>query len=154
MPAPQWSLGGLLLVVTLIAVCLGLFVNSPGLGILATIAALPALIRTVLLAQQREQLGRPLTTVDKWTAFLGSIGVAMASLTILAVVAAGTFFFVCLRSFNFGSNRHDPNEDRDVLAIILIGSGFTIGAITIIVRWIHKRWRRDTREDFDYRRKE
>jgi hypothetical protein len=151
MSAPQFTLGGLLSVITLICVCLGLFIASPGLGIFAAIAVLPALIRTVLLARRRERIGYPISTTDKYEAFLGSLGVVITSLVMLSIVAAATFFFVCLRTFNIGPHqRNDPNQDRDVWIILLIGGAFTIGVLTVIIRWVRKRWRRDTKDDSQY----
>jgi hypothetical protein len=154
MNAPQFTLAGLLSVITLICVCLGLFVASPGLGIFSAIAVLPALIRTVLLARRRKRIGFPISTTDKHEAFFGSLGVVITSLVMLSIVAAATFFFVCARTFKIGEHqRNDPHQDRDVWVILLIGGAFTVGVVTIIVRWVRKRWRRDTKDYSEYRRK-
>src|SRR5436309_11478722 len=44
----QFSLATLFLVTTLAAVCLGVFALSPGLGVLVSIVAAPALVRTMV----------------------------------------------------------------------------------------------------------
>src|SRR5262245_58847993 len=51
----QFSLSSLMLVMTLIAVCLGLLKVSPGYGILLIIVATPALVRTMVATTRRKQ---------------------------------------------------------------------------------------------------
>ena len=90
----QFSLESLLMVITLAAVCLGAFVATPGLGVLALIVAAPALIRTVYEGHQARQSGKSLTMLEKVLAFSASAGIALAAL----VAAAGAFFAACTAS--------------------------------------------------------
>ncbi len=84
----QFSLETLLLIVTLSAVCLGALVAAPGLGVLALVIAVPALIRTCLTGISAKRLSGKLTATDKVMAFLAS-----AAITWAALVAAGIAFF-------------------------------------------------------------
>jgi hypothetical protein len=94
-PQPfQFSLESLLLIVTLAAVCLGAFVATPGLGILALIVAAPALVRTFYEGYQARQRGKSLTLADKLLAFSASAGITLAALS----AAAAAFFTACTAS--------------------------------------------------------
>jgi hypothetical protein len=94
-PAPfQFSLESLLMVITLAAVCLGAFVATPGLGVLALIVAAPALLRTVVEGHQSRQRGHALTLSEKLVAFAASTGIALAALS----AAAAAFFTACTAS--------------------------------------------------------
>jgi hypothetical protein len=90
----QFSLESLLMVITLAAVCLGAFVATPGLGVLALIVAAPALLRTVYEGHQARQLGKSLTLTEKLLSFAASAGIALAALA----AAAGAFFAACTAS--------------------------------------------------------
>jgi hypothetical protein len=94
-PKPfQFSIESLLLVITLAAVCLGAFVATPGLGVLALIVAAPALLRTVYEGHQARQRGKSLTLSEKLLSFAASAGIALAALS----AAAGAFFAACTAS--------------------------------------------------------
>lgn len=90
----QFSLESMLMVITLVAVCLGAFVATPGLGILALIVAAPALARTLYEGHQARKAGKSLTTVEKILAFSASAGIALAAL----VAAVGALFVACTAS--------------------------------------------------------
>jgi hypothetical protein len=110
-PKPfQFSLESMLLVVTLAAVCLGAFVATPGLGILALIVAAPALLRTVYEGHQARRQGKSLTLGEKLLAFSASAGIALAALS----AAAAAFFTACTAS---------------VLAVCFVGSATGNGPI-------------------------
>ena len=94
-PIPfQFSLESLLMVITLAAVCLGAFVATPGLGVLALIVAAPALLRTVYEGHQARQRGKQLTLTDKLLSFAASAGITVAALS----AAAAAFFTACTAS--------------------------------------------------------
>jgi hypothetical protein len=85
----QFSLATLLLVTSLVAVCLGLFRVSFGLGAASLILILPAFLRTLSLVEREMQHGNRLSPLEKVTVFFGSVGVA-----ILALVTMGAAFLV------------------------------------------------------------
>jgi hypothetical protein len=76
--AAQFSLASLFLVMTLVAVCLGVFMLAPGLGILLAVVATPALVRTTFTASYYKQVGAPLTPAWKIRAFLVSLFIMLA----------------------------------------------------------------------------
>jgi hypothetical protein len=87
----QFSLASLLLLITFVAVCFGAFWTAPGLGVLLIILGVPALIRTAIATNRRQQAGGPSTFVDK-------IGVFLVSLLIMSAVwmsSAVAFAVVC-----------------------------------------------------------
>ena len=90
----QFSLESLLMVITLAAVCLGAFVATPGLGILALIVAAPALLRTVYEGHQARRRGKSRTLTEKLLSFAASAGITVAALS----AAAAAFFTACTAS--------------------------------------------------------
>jgi hypothetical protein len=66
-PAPPWqlSLGGLLLVITLIAASLALIRPAPCPGFLLTMVCIPAAFRTVISIRHLMRLGERLTILEK-----------------------------------------------------------------------------------------
>jgi hypothetical protein len=76
--AAQFSLASLFLVMTLVAVCLGVFMIAPGLGILLVVVTAPALVRTTFASSYYKQVGAPLTPAWKIKAFLVSLFVMLA----------------------------------------------------------------------------
>ena len=97
MPQPiakpqQFSLATLLLVTALIAVCLALFRSAPILGVIYLLLAVPAFVRTVLLAQREKRHGGRLTAAEKVAVFLGSIAVVVV--VIIAALVMGWLVFL------------------------------------------------------------
>lgn len=90
----QFSLETLLLVTTLIAVCLGVTMAVPPLGLIASFLAAGAFIRTLFVARQFQQQGLPFGIGEKITAFIISFGVVMGAvalglMTLLALIWLG-----------------------------------------------------------------
>lgn len=90
--ADSFSLSTLMILVTLVAVGLGLFVTAPGLGILYTIALVPALVRTAVGVRKRVAAGKIMRREDKLQLFATSIAVSVAA----GVAATVAFFATCL----------------------------------------------------------
>lgn len=134
-----FTLSSLFLVMTLIAVCLGVAVQVPGLGIPLAILCTPALIRTMLIRSRRRAKGRSMTAGDKVLAFLGSLAVV----TTIAVAAGGAFVAVCfslgLASFSISLNGSNDWGIALMIAgwVLGIGIGLTVGFF--LVRWLWKR---------------
>jgi hypothetical protein len=90
-----FGLSTLFLVITVIAVCLGVFVAAPGLGILLAVIAVPAFVRTSAATSAQEQsAGRPVDVPDKVGLFLGSIGIML----LIGLAGFGAFFAACWAS--------------------------------------------------------
>jgi hypothetical protein len=75
------------LILTLVAVCLGVFLLAPGLGVLLAVFAAPALVRTVIDASQYKRAGSQLSAGGKISSFLLSILVVLAA--VMAACVAG-----------------------------------------------------------------
>jgi hypothetical protein len=90
-----FGLSTLFLVITVIAVCLGVFVAAPGLGILLAVIAVPAFVRTSAATSAQERAaGRPVDVPDKVGLFLGSVGVIL----LIGLAGFGAFFAACWAS--------------------------------------------------------
>ena len=133
-----FTLSSLFLVMTLIAVCLGVAVQLPGLGIPLAILCTPALIRTMLIRARRRAKGRSMTAGEKVLVFLGSLAVV----TTIAVAAGGAFVAVCF-SLGLGGFIVSDNAQGFWIALMIagwvlgIGLGLTVGFF--LVRWLWKR---------------
>jgi hypothetical protein len=92
--AVQFSLASLFLVMTLLAVGLGIFLLVPGLGVLFAFISTPALIRTMIATGRQRQFGAPLSPAEKISVFflswflMSAIGIA-AMVAFVAVCFAG-----------------------------------------------------------------
>jgi hypothetical protein len=134
----QFSLETLMLVITLIAVCLGVIMAAPGLGILVAVVAAPALVRTLVAGYQERKAGRPMTLGEKLLTFLASTGVSLAVLvtgwTAFAAACLGSCFVaVGLESAARGSGWWQGNADT--IFFVLFAVSGTIGLAT--AGWIY-----------------
>ena len=87
----QFSLASLLLIVTLVAVGVGLFRLAPGLGVLLAFFSLPALARTTIDVTKHKQRGAPLGVLGK----VGSFVVSLVVVLTVTVAALAASFTVC-----------------------------------------------------------
>jgi hypothetical protein len=92
----QFSLETLMLIITLIAVCLGMIMALPGVGILVSIVAAPALVRTLVAGYQDRVAGTPMTLSEKLMTFAASTGVALAVLAAGGTAFAAACFGSCM----------------------------------------------------------
>jgi hypothetical protein len=119
----------LLLVITLIAVCLGLFMALPGLGIIAAIVAAPALIH-VLVAREREQaVGTPTALGDKLLTFATSTAAALAALTLGGAAFGVAILLSCIVEARVLAPRM-PAGSQNLVAFSLIGFSALVGLAT------------------------
>jgi hypothetical protein len=133
-PPAQRTIGSILLIVSLLAVGVGVFRIAPGLGILLSILVLPAFVRTALVVQAKQSRGA-LSAAEKMLLFLGSFGTTIVVVVVVTISAVGTFCFVCLSA---GTEAAIPAAGVMALmaaAVVMVPIGL----------WIRARWRRDTR---------
>jgi hypothetical protein len=99
-----FGLSSLMLVIALVAVCLGVYREVPGLGILLAILVTPALVRTSVVATRRKAGGRPMPPLDKVGVFAGTL----AAVVVIGVSAIAAFAITCfpigLAAFSMGRN--------------------------------------------------
>jgi hypothetical protein len=117
-----FTIGSLMLVIAVIAVCLGVTVAVPGLGVLLILAIVPASIRTLLAISSRRAAGKPLTVWEKFVVFAGSLAV-------VAAIGIGSFIAFVVTCFPVGFVSVSAAESMVglVLAFVLgiVAAGFT-----------------------------
>jgi hypothetical protein len=121
----QFGISSLLLVTTLLAVICSITVMVPGLGIVLAILAVPALVRTCVVASRRAARGEPTPVGKKTSIFL----LTMAVIVTVIVAVGGAFFFTCMTTFVIGSAA-GRNSDTVAVAAIL---GVALGSVAAIV---------------------
>lgn len=87
---PQFSLGSLMLVMTLISVNLAILVVAPGIGIAVAVIVVPALIQTAVTAARRRARGQPMSPADKFSLFAAALGGVLLTLLATGVAFYGT----------------------------------------------------------------
>jgi hypothetical protein len=129
----NFSLGTLMMFVTLVCVLLGAIVAAPGLGIPLAVLSVPALFRASAATSVAVDRGRRPDLGAMIAYFLGSLG--LVTLIIVAGAAAfGAACFVSCAFFESKSGLMNAGEGAFILATISAG---LIG-LTVIV-WLFKR---------------
>jgi hypothetical protein len=72
--APTFRIGTAMVLIAVVALCLGAFAAGIAQGILVTMGLLPATIRTFYIAGRREHEGRPMSTERKVLTFISTVG--------------------------------------------------------------------------------
>jgi len=141
--ARSFSIGSLLLVITVIGVLLGIMVQAPGLGITLALFAVPPWIRTALVLKRRQAMGFQPTMSDRVALFMGSMFVTWVIVITLTVACCLTFFVTCLAVF---AASQDGRGDESLIWLFIWCSVLAV-AITVLFLfsyWIRARWRRHT----------
>ena len=123
--AGQFSLATVFLVMTLIAVCLGTFHFSPGLGVVIVIVAAPALIRTCIVGVKEKRVGHPLSIGEKLIAFLASIAIVI----LVAVAGFVAFQIACWGSCAAVAGIQQNDGDFAVWTGVIIGGAAGLGVM-------------------------
>jgi hypothetical protein len=134
----QFSLESLMLVITLVAVCLGMIVAIPGLGVLVSIVAAPALIRTLVAGFQQRSAGTQMTLGEKALTFVASTGVTLAVLAAGGTAFASACFASCLVALGV-SNAASPGGriNEDFWIYVVLGFSSLVGlATTVWLFWV------------------
>jgi hypothetical protein len=124
-----FTLNSLLLIVTLVAVCLGVVVQAPGLGVPLALLSAPALFRTVRIRSIRRTRGVAMSGFDKALVFLGSLAVV----TIITAASLAAFVAIC---FSMGLVAFEINSQGlfGLAWILGIGGGLLVGVL--LFRWL------------------
>jgi hypothetical protein len=130
----RFTLGSLMLVIALVAVCLGVLREVPGLGVILILVATPALARTLGAASHRKRVGRPMTAVEKVEAFVASVGVVTA----IGVSALIAFVATCVP---VGFVTLSASFEAGLILAVVVG---LVAAVAVGVPMIRRLWpRRD-----------
>lgn len=132
----QYSLQSLLLVITLVAVFLGLIVMEPGLAIIAAIFVAPAVVH-VLVARHRERTrGKPATMGDKAVTFALSTAAALVSLALGGAAFGAAIFASCIVEARVLAPRM-PAGSQNLVAFSLLGISILVAVMTAgFVYWL------------------
>jgi hypothetical protein len=128
----QFSLESLMLVVTLVAVCLGMVMALPGLGILISIVAAPALVRTLIAGYQEKAAGGHMTLTEKVMAFVASTGVTLAVLVTGFAAFGAACFGSCLVALGVQESGAIRNVNGDTVIMTLLGFSALVGLATAV----------------------
>jgi hypothetical protein len=130
-PRRHWtfSLGTLMLLVTLVAVALGLAAAHPGLGILFAILATPAGVRTAINSRRRTLAGAEPGLLEKSKLFCTSFCIV----TVLSVATWAAFGVTCTATF-WGpvwvlQNTNISGDLAIPLLVLAVIAGVTTGAL-------------------------
>jgi len=93
--AYQFGISTMLLMMTMLAVLMGVFALSPGVGLAITFLATPPLIRTCIVAAKRKTRGQRMSPLAK----LGIFGSTLGIVIVVVAASIGAFFAVCLTFF-------------------------------------------------------
>ena len=117
----QFSLETLLLVITLVAVCLGMIMAEPGLGIVVAIVATPALVRTLVAGYQQRKAGTPMTLGEKLLTFAASTGVAVAVLVTGGTAFAAACVGSCFVALGVSQGGSGPGWNQTFEQVVIPG---------------------------------
>ncbi|HMP80524.1 MAG TPA: hypothetical protein PKD54_13800 [Pirellulaceae bacterium] len=136
----SYSLSSLLLVTTLIAICLSVFVALPGLGVMLAILALPPLIRTALVVNKRRANALGTETHQVVAMFFSSMFVTIVTFLAVSITAFGTFCGLCFVSSGV------VNINNNLVMLCIAGCSLlsAMGVLIASSFWFRQRWRRDT----------
>jgi hypothetical protein len=125
-----FSLASLMLVVTLACIICGAFSVAPGLGLLLTAAAVPALARTAVILKHQSPADQSARIAHRVVAFASSLGAV-----ILVGIAAGVAGFVCCWGGFFSGGvigaLWEKGEYRGLMTGIV--SGIALGGIAAAI---------------------
>lgn len=133
-----FSLSSLFLVITLAAICLGVFAAAPGLGIFLAIVSTPALARTVVVSSRRAQTGASMSVGQKLLNFAGALGVVAVTVVTASGIAMLTTCFTVLGGMAVGAR-----ENLVFPFAFIVGGAVGIGLITCV---LYALWGRRSRK--------
>ena len=123
-----FRISSLLLLIAVIAVCLGVFHEQPVLGIILAVAVTPAMAYTMIVAAKSEARGRPLATIDKISTFLAAI----VGVVIIAFSALVAFVSTCFPAGFIGMNVGGAG----IIFAVVIGATAGIAAAVYTTRFL------------------
>lgn len=137
------SLGSLMMIIGVIAICLAPVRSAPGISILLAMILVPATTRAVLNIERRKLEGRPMITEEKITAYFDSTVICFGIL----LAASAAFVVTCVPTAlcYFNQNNTIGGLDRGLTVACIAGA---IPALFVVYRlaktlWPYKRWFND-----------
>jgi hypothetical protein len=127
----RFGVSAILLSITLAAILCSIFAMNPGLGILAAVLLVPALLRTLVVASRREKTGKPMSAGRKALTFSTSVLLGVTALAAGGAAAFATFFLSCVVALSGRTRNLDANLNS---AAIL--SGVVGVLVAVAVGWL------------------
>jgi hypothetical protein len=127
-----FSLTTLFLLITLLAVCFGLFAIAPGLSILLAIAVGPAFLRTLLVSYHRQKLGREVTPGRKVALFFMSVATIVMMAVVVIVAAMVALCVICFATL--------ANRSSEIATMIGAGTAVCVGGLFLVLIWARYRY--------------
>lgn len=138
----SFSLGTMMLLMTLASVTFGILAINRGVGVFVCVLLAPVLVRTMLVVQARETVGKEVRPAEKVGLFLVSFGVATVLAVVVSAVAFASFLGYVLISCSSSEIYGRPLQFYWGLGYCLVAAG-VIYLIVPIAKWIRRRYRRD-----------
>jgi hypothetical protein len=122
---------------TLIAVCLGTFHFSPGLGIAMVVVAAPALIRASLVGVKEKRAGHALSIGEKLVAFLASTAIVI----LVGIAGVIAFEIACWGSCAAVAGIQQKESEVALLTGLILGGVTALGVMVWLLWWTRPRGR-------------
>jgi hypothetical protein len=119
---PTFHISSILLLIAVVALCLGVGHDEPFLGIALAVVVVPAAVYTTIIAFRSRATGRPMSVFEKVWSFAGAI-LGVIAIEFAALVA---FFMTCIPT---GFVTMSAGESGIIVAVVLGG----IAAIVVAV---------------------
>jgi hypothetical protein len=132
----QFGLSSLLLLITFVAILCSIIKMDPGLGIVLTVLAAPAMLRMLIVAFQRQQSGVPMSPSEKAGVFFMTAAMALCVVAAAGAAFCFAFFVTCTATMIGGGG------DNTALAVCTIVGGIAAAIVAIFVAFLFWRARR------------
>lgn len=140
----SFRISTLMLVIALIAVCLGLIQQAPGLGIPLAFISFLALVRTGIITSRSHDhkvdlatRHKPVTFVSSFGVFLASFGMMVLVLICVVIAAGAACYTVCA---GIVATNH-ANESAGIVAMVpmvLVVSGGLLWGFVVLIRRLNR----------------
>jgi hypothetical protein len=118
---PSFHISSMLLIIAVIAVCLGVWQAQPILGVIVAVIVLPALGYTSVIAFQSASKGRPLAVSEKLNRFLA----ALLGVVVILFAALVAFCMTCVPTGFIALN---AGGESGLIVALVVGGLFAAAA--------------------------
>jgi hypothetical protein len=136
---PTFHISSLLLLIALVALCLGVGHDEPVLGIALAVVVLPAAAYTTIIAFRSAALGKPMAVFEKVWSFLAAI----SGVVVIALAALIAFCVTCIPA---GFVAMSGGGETGIIVAVVIGGIAAVAAGAFMTRFLLTRKRRIARK--------
>jgi hypothetical protein len=131
---PTFHISSFLLLIALIALCLGVGRAQPVLGIGLAVVVLPAAVYTTIIAFRSAAAGRPMSIFEK----LGRFGVAITGVMAIEFAALVAFCITCVPT---GFVAMSAGDNGIIFASVIGGIAAVAAAVCMTYYLLTRKWR-------------